>query len=283
LQLDSLDNFNDSVMRQIPISVYLIAKNEEARIGRALSSVMHWADEVIVVDSGSTDSTISIAETLGAKVLHRDWDGYGPQKRFAEEQCRNRWVLNLDADEEVSKELAQEIQSAVDSAPTNQAAFQIRVTDLLPSESIPRWHAYSYNILRLYNRDFGRMSNHRYQDRVELKGGSATSLRGRIHHRSFISWHATLEKINFYTSQVAEERVASGKLRMSAIRLWTEFPLTFLKIWIGRRYILRGSMGLAMSITVAHLNLMRLLKTEERVTKTSVQQVAHNKTISNAA
>lgn len=250
-------------MQHIPISVYLITKNEEARIGRALASVIKWADDVIVVDSGSTDSTVKVAEAMGVRVLHRNWEGYGPQKRFAEDQCRNRWVLNLDADEEVSKELAVEIQSAVDSASIDQAAFQIRVTDLLPGETVPRWHAYSYNILRLYNRDFGRMSNHRYQDRVELKGGTTASLRSRIYHRSFISWKATLEKINFYTSQVAMERVASGKLRLSSIRLWTEFPLTFLKIWIGRRYALRGSMGLAMSITVAYLNLMRLLKSQE--------------------
>ncbi|MFY9255404.1 MAG: glycosyltransferase family 2 protein [Fuerstiella sp.] len=251
--------------QRIPISVYIITKNEEARIERALRSVLDWADEVIVVDSGSTDATVEIASRTSAKVLHRAWDGYGPQKRFAEEQCRNEWVLNIDADEEVSPELAAEMQLAVNSALENQAAFRIRVTDMLPGESTPKWHAYSYNILRLYNRDFGRMSDHRYQDRVEVNGGVTSTLRGRIYHRSFISWKATLEKINFYTSQVAMERVASGRLRLSSIRLWTEFPLTFLKIWVGRRYALRGSMGLAMSVTVAYLNLMRLVKTQEAI------------------
>ena len=259
-------------MNCTPISVYIITKNEEARIGCAVRSVINWADEVIVVDSGSTDRTVEIVKSLGAKVLHRDWEGYGPQKRFAEAQCLHKWVLNIDADEEVSERLADEIRAAVESASEDQAAFRIRVTDVLPGESAPRWHAYSYHIPRLYNRDFGQMSDHRYQDRVELRGGTSTSLRGRIYHRSFISWRATLEKINFYTSQVAQERMASGKLRLSSIRLWTEFPLTFLKIWIGRRYILRGSMGLAMSITVAYLNLMRLLKTQEARSKTSFDE-----------
>ena len=269
--------------QRIPISVYIITKNEEARIERALSSVLAWADEVIVVDSGSTDATVKIAKATSANVYHRDWEGYGPQKRFAEDQCRNAWVLNIDADEEVSPDLAIEIQSAVNSAQENQAAFQIRVTDMLPGESTPKWHAYSYNILRLYNRNFGRMSDHRYQDRVELNGGVTSTLRGRIYHRSFISWQATLEKINFYTTQVAMDRVSSGKLRLSSIRLWTEFPLTFLKIWIGRRYALRGSMGLTMSITVAYLNLMRLVKTQEALLNSSPKTQVISVTDSKAA
>lgn len=252
-------------MKQQPVSVYIITKNEEPRVARAIRSAVDWADEVIVVDSGSTDNTVPLAESLGARVLHRDWTGYGPQKRFAEEQCRNRWVLNIDADEEVTPELASEIQQAVNTAREQQAAFQIRVTDLLPAESKPRWHAYSYDILRLYHRDFGRMSDHRYQDRVEIQSGVTSRLRGRILHTSFISWQATLEKINFYSSQVARERVHKKQSSLVPLRLWTEFPLTFLKVWVGRRYILRGTAGLAMSITVAYLNLMRLLKTQEAI------------------
>ncbi|MEZ6124017.1 MAG: glycosyltransferase family 2 protein [Planctomycetaceae bacterium] len=260
-------------MTATPVSVYIISKNEESRIGAAIRSVIGWADDVVVVDSGSTDQTTTIAAALGARVLHRDWTGYGPQKRFAEDQCRHRWVLNLDADEEVSPELAEEIMAAVAAAPADQGAFRIRVTDMLPGEECPSWHAYSYHILRLYHRDFGRMSDHAYQDRVEMRGGRCDDLQGRIHHRSFISWSATLAKINFYTTQVAEQRFAAGPLRLQTLRLWTEFPLTFLKIWIGRRYLLRGSMGLAMSITVAYLNLMRLLKTQEVFTSQQASSV----------
>jgi glycosyltransferase involved in cell wall biosynthesis len=253
------------IMSHQPVSVYIITKNEAARIAQAVQSVIHWADEVIVVDSGSTDATVQIATALGASVLHRDWNGYGPQKRFAEEQCRNKWVLNIDADEEVTSALATEIQAAVDNAPEQQAAFQIRVTDVLPGEAAPSWHAYSYNILRLYHRDFGQMSEHPYQDRVEIRGGETSPLGGRIFHRSFISWQATVQKINFYSSQVAQQRMTSKLPKLFRLRLWTEFPLTFLKIWVGRRYALRGSIGLGVAITVAYLNLLRLLKLEEAV------------------
>lgn len=249
-------------MPQVPVSVYLITKNEESRIGRAVQSVVEWADEVIVVDSGSDDRTVQIASQCGARVLHRDWDGYGPQKRFAEQQCRNDWVLNLDADEEVTAALATEIQTAVNNAGAEQAAFQMKITDMLPGEERPSVFAYSYHVLRLYHRQFGHMSDHPYQDRVEIHRGKTSSLRGQILHRSFVSWEATVRKFNFYTSQVGSARAAVGKTP-STLRIWLEFPATFIKIWIIRRMMFRGTMGLSMSLTIAYLNLLRLLKTRE--------------------
>lgn len=260
-------------MNAKPISVYLISKNEEHRIGVAIRSVASWADEVIVVDSGSTDKTVELAEQAGARVIFREWDGYGPQKRFAEAQCVNDWVLNIDCDEEVTAELAEELQQSVCNSPENQAAFMIRITDLLPGESNPSWFAYSYKVLRLYNRQFGRMSNHLYQDRVEIDGGQITSLTGRIHHRSFVSWQDTVAKFNFYTSQVAASRLDSNR-RPPTLRIWTEFPATFFKAWILRRLIFRGTMGLAMSVTISYLNLLRLLKTREAFSKRETDQAS---------
>ena len=259
-------------MNSTPISVYIISKNEEQRIGLAVRSVASWANEVIVVDSGSTDATASIAESAGARVLFREWDGYGPQKRFAESQCVNHWVLNIDCDEEVTPQLAAESQNSVDAASNSQAAFMIRITDLLPGESNPSRFAYSYRVLRLYNRRFGQMSDHLYQDRVELTGGLTSSLFGRIYHRSFVSWQDTVAKFNFYTSQVAVSRVNSNN-QPSTLRVWIEFPATFFKTWILRRMIFRGTMGLAISLTIAYLNLLRLLKTQEASIKSQEDQI----------
>lgn len=246
---------------RIPISVYIIAKNEADRIARAIRSVVRWADEVIVVDSGSNDDTVEVAERAGARVMYHAWPGYGPQKRFAEDQCRNDWLLMLDADEEVSPALAEEIQEAF-RLPVNVDAFSMKVTDMLPGETRPKWFAYSYDILRLYNRRQGRCSDHAYQDRVVIERNNLGELKGRIWHHSFRSWEASVEKMNFYTSQVALDRV-HRQVRLLGLRLFTEFPLTFLKVYFGRRFCLRGSMGLATSITVAYLNLLRLLKTAE--------------------
>lgn len=263
------------VVSSTPISVYLISKNEEQRIGRAIRSVESWADEVIVVDSGSTDDTVRVAESAGARVLFREWEGYGPQKRFAESLCKNAWVLNIDCDEEVTAGLAAEIQNSVNTATEDQAAFMIRITDLLPGESNPSWFAYSYRVLRLYNREKSQMSAHQYQDRIELHGGTTSALKGRIHHHSFVSWQATVEKFNFYTAQVAQSRVAAGKVP-STLRLWTEFPATFFKTWVLRRMIFRGTMGLAMSLSIAYLNLLRLLKTRELATANQPDTISVN-------
>ena len=94
----------------IPISVFIICKNEEDRIGASIKSVTGWTDEIIVVDSGSTDKTVEIAQKAGAtKVVFNEWKGYGPQKNFAQGLCKNHWVFNLDADEEVTDSLKEEI------------------------------------------------------------------------------------------------------------------------------------------------------------------------------
>lgn len=84
-----------------PLSIFIIAQNEADRIGRTIEAAKALSDDIVVVDSGSTDGTQALAEALGARVIVNAWPGYGRQKRFAEEQCRHDWLLNLDADEVV--------------------------------------------------------------------------------------------------------------------------------------------------------------------------------------
>ena len=102
--------------QQPSISVTIITYNEEHNLSRAIQSVQ-WADEIVVVDSGSTDRTRQVAESFSEKLrvrfIHNSWQGYGQQKNFAQKQARNNWVLNIDADEEVTKELYQEIQESL--------------------------------------------------------------------------------------------------------------------------------------------------------------------------
>src|SRR5262245_37477804 len=95
----------------VPVSCYIRTFNEERKIGEVVAAVRAVVDEVIVVDSGSTDATVAIAQAAGAWVIHQEWLGNGRQKRFAEEQCRNDFLLDLDADEVVSLALAEEIRA----------------------------------------------------------------------------------------------------------------------------------------------------------------------------
>src|SRR5918998_2158533 len=111
----------------LPVSVFIIAKNEADRIGDTIRAVRDLTDDLIVVDSGSTDGTQAVAETLGARVIHNAWPGYGPQKRFAEELCRHPWLLNLDADEVVPPDLAAEIRGLFMDGEPGRQAYRIRI------------------------------------------------------------------------------------------------------------------------------------------------------------
>ena len=111
-------------MKKPTISIAVIAKNEADRIGRLLKSVT-FADEVIVVDSGSTDGTQSLCEKMAAKVVFKQWGGYAPQKQYAMECAVSEWILNLDADEEVSDALAEEIQNAIGDAAPEVCAYSM--------------------------------------------------------------------------------------------------------------------------------------------------------------
>ncbi|MEJ1472056.1 MAG: glycosyltransferase family 2 protein [Candidatus Sedimenticola sp. (ex Thyasira tokunagai)] len=109
----------------LPISVFTIAKNEADRIHYTISSVNEWVDEVIVIDSGSTHNTVEVCKSYGATVLFNEWRGYGLKKSFGEAQCKNDWVLNLDADEEVTKELQNEIISIINKRPQKFTAYTL--------------------------------------------------------------------------------------------------------------------------------------------------------------
>ncbi|MBU4344890.1 MAG: glycosyltransferase family 2 protein [Proteobacteria bacterium] len=111
-------------MKKSNLSIAVIAKNEVDRIGRLLKSV-RFADEVVVVDSGSTDGTQDVCKKLGAKVVFHEWPGYAAQKQFAMDYTTSEWILNLDADEEISGPLAEEIQHAIKNTGPDVSAFSM--------------------------------------------------------------------------------------------------------------------------------------------------------------
>ncbi|MDN3718133.1 glycosyltransferase family 2 protein [Roseibium salinum] len=158
---------------RLPLSAFIIARNEADRIARPIESVRGWVDEVVVIDSGSTDGTIAVAERLGAKVVHNEWAGYGPQKRFGEDQCRNDWLLNLDADEEVTPELAAEIRAKFADGSYREAdGWRIMIRDMYAHENAPAPWAYGYHQIRLYDRRQGRFSDSIVHDTVRPEEGA---------------------------------------------------------------------------------------------------------------
>lgn len=243
-------------MRKLPVSVFLITQDEQARLPATLAA-LDWAEEIVVVDSGSADRTVEIAQEAGAEVHHRDWTGYGPQKAFAEGLCRHDWVLNVDADEVVTAELAAEIRALWD-APPQPAAFQVRILNVYPGDTRPRPFAADYNVVRLYHRSVGGYRDHPLFDRVELSA-APRQLAASLHHFPLIDWHHFVEKENRYTSFQAE--TVRGRSRsMLMARLPLEMPLAFVKFYLLRRHITGGWKGFFFSLSAAYARTLRIAK-----------------------
>ncbi|RJF89008.1 glycosyltransferase family 2 protein [Oleomonas cavernae] len=248
---------------KLPLSAFIITLNEEDRLGPAIESLLPLVDDIVVVDSGSTDGTVALATRLGARTVHHDFAGYGPQKRFAEAQCGHDWVINLDADERVTPELAAEIRGLFAGGAPAQGGYHLPILQLYPHQTRPTPGAFEYDPVRLYDRSRSRYSDSPVHDRVVLgEGVSAGRLKGGLLHQSIRSLSHLIEKSNAYTDKQVADMLAKGR-RVPALRLAVEFPLAFAKAYVGRRYFLMGAYGIIVSTTFAYFRFMRLAKLYE--------------------
>lgn len=254
---------SDGGAARLPLSVFVIARDEAVRLPRCLASVA-FADQVVVVDSGSTDGTPDLARAAGAEVHHRDWTGYGPQKAHAESLCRHPWMLNLDADEVASPALVAEIAALFAGGPPAPGAFRLRILTVYPGDAAPRPFADDYRVVRFYHRDAGRYRDHPLFDRVELAAGQrAGQLAGAVLHHPFLSWAHFVTKENRYTSYQAEA-AAPRPPWVLMLRLPVELPVQFLKFYLVRRHLTGGWKGFFFALAAAFARTLRLAKMLER-------------------
>ncbi|MEM8794466.1 MAG: glycosyltransferase family 2 protein [Pseudomonadota bacterium] len=248
----------------IPLSCFIIAKDEEDRIGMTIESVRGLASDILVVDSGSTDRTIAIAEALGARVLFREWDGFGPQKVFAEEACEHDWILTLDADEPISSALRTEIEDLLKTGRIADADYYwVRLATLFAFEEKPPWHAFRARRIKLYNRTKARFSDSLVHDDVlPGDGARAGKLSGEILHYSQRSLAQQTAKVNAYSDLQLRDLKVRGK-RLPAYRIVTEFPLAFFKAYFHRRHCFYGLWGIVISILYAYSRFLRVAKAYE--------------------
>lgn len=249
----------------LPISCFIIAKNEADRIEHAIRSVKDWVAEVIVVvDSASVDGTEEVARRLGADVFKNAWKGYGPQKRFAEDRCRNNWLLNLDADESVTPQLKVEICQLFAKGEPEGDGYEIAIVELYPGEKQPARFAHRLTPVRLYRRDRGRYVDSPVHDRVAFaQNAHIARLNGVMYHRSIRSLADQIAKLDRYSTMQAEDFVARGR-RLPLVRIYAEFPLAFLKALIIRRLALRGTYGFLVAMNYAMYRHMRVAKIYEK-------------------
>lgn len=192
------------------LSVVIITLNEAPDIERAIHSVLELADEVVVVDSGSTDGTQDLARNAGARVVHRDFTGYGEQKAFASEQARNRWVLNIDADEHPSVELKASIREVLTQP--GHAAYTMNVLTQYCGRYIRHCGWYPNRKLRLWDRQQGAMSLDKVHEGWRTNPGATTGhLNGDLLHEGFPTIDSHMQRITNYSEIGARFDLARGK------------------------------------------------------------------------
>jgi glycosyltransferase involved in cell wall biosynthesis len=240
------------------LSCCIIAQDEGDRIERCIRAVQDIVDEIVVVDSGSKDDTAAKCEALGAKVVFHKWDGYGPQKRFAEDCASNDWILNLDADEVVTPELAREIAALMQAPEGLLPAYRFRQTTVYPGKEHPRLWADFHNYVRLYDRRRVRFRESRVHDTVDTKDFPVGQLHGIAYHFSWRSIAHVRRKLESYTDLQAKEL---KKSRWSVLaRLPTEYPVLFFRYYVLRRNITGGLTGVKITHEIARARTRRLLK-----------------------
>ncbi|SFU05432.1 Glycosyltransferase involved in cell wall bisynthesis [Pseudovibrio denitrificans] len=247
-----------------PISILIRSFNEADRIGRTLESVKELGQEIIVIDSGSTDDTVAIAESHGAKVVYNPWHGFGPQRSFGETQCNFDWVFYIDADEVVTPELKQELTEMFAKDEPEFACYLVRNTMVLPGDKKPRLFADFRKVPRLYNLKHARIKLDPSYDRMQLdEGYKMGTLRNRQYHYSFRTWAHALNKLN-YTSELAAETQKKKPVWLLRLRLVTELPVEMLKYLFVRRFIFAGWKGFAFAATQSFSRFSRILKMLEK-------------------
>jgi glycosyltransferase involved in cell wall biosynthesis len=239
-----------------PVTVTIITKNEADHVEAAIDSV-GWADEIVVVDCGSTDATVSLARAKGVRVAHRDWTGWIDQKNFAASLAAHDWIFSLDADERATPVLAAEIRRAIDS-PTPSAAYRVprvtfhlgrwvRTTDFFPDFQT-----------RLYDRRRARWTG-KYVHESVTADGPVGQLREELQHYSYRDLADHMDRINHYTTLAARQMHERGR-RASAVDLVVQGPAAFLRNYVLRRGFLDGTVGFTLSVVNGYAVFLKFAK-----------------------
>ena len=231
------------------VSVTIITRNEADDIAAAIDSAS-WADEIIVVDSGSTDDTVAIARAKGVRVETRAWSGYVDQKNFAHLLASHDWIFSLDADERITPALAGEIHALLATEPSRKGyrvprvAYHlgrwVRTTDFYPDYQT-----------RLYDRRSARWTGLYVHESVNVDGGSG-QLVNELQHYSFRDLRDQLDRINHYTTLAARQMHERGQR--------TGPPAAFLRNYLLRRGFLDGTVGLTISLMNSYSVFLKFAK-----------------------
>ena len=239
------------------LSVAMIVKNEAHHLAQCLDTVTAWVDEIVILDSGSTDATQQIAEQYGAKFYQNtDWPGFGKQRQLAQQYVTSDYVLWLDADERVTPELRQSIQSAITQDAPNTAYKIPRLSEIF-GHKIRHSGWYPDYVIRLYRKDFAHYGDQLVHEKVELPANAnIQKLQGDLLHYTYQNIHHYLVKSAGYAKAWADQREKAGK----KATLWQGISHAvgcFVKMYVIRLGFLDGKAGLLLAILSAHSTFVK--------------------------
>jgi glycosyltransferase involved in cell wall biosynthesis len=243
------------------LSLVVIAKNEADRIGKLLD-IASVADEVIVVDSGSSDGTIELCRSRGARVVHHEWEGYALQKQFALEIARGEWILNLDADEALSQELAEEILAAIRTADPHVGGFSMPRLSRYLNRWIRHGGWYPDRKVRLVRKGHGRWVGDGLHEQL-LVTGTVKELQGPLLHYVYRDISDQVNTINRFSTLSADNRKASGSKGYVLLGLFHAVG-KFLECAIWKLGILDGLPGIIIAVNSAFYVFLKHAKAWEK-------------------
>jgi len=241
-----------------PISVAIITKNEEDRLPACLKSVS-FADDIVVVDSKSTDRTVEIAKDMGCRVFIEEWKGYGPQKNSAVQKCRYDWVLILDADERIPEETKEKIMEIVKNPLADGYSFPRK--NFFHGKWIKHCGWWPDRKIRLFKKSRGMVNEALVHESVEVSG-TVMNVNTPIIHEPIKDLSSILDKINIYSSLGAKTLFRRGK-NVSGPIAFVKGVAAFFKLYILKLGILDGYEGFVISFSHAVNTCYKYLKLKE--------------------
>jgi len=242
------------------VSAVIITLNEEAIIAETLSKLW-WCDEIIIVDSGSTDKTVTICEQHGCSVFFRSFNGFGEQKNYGVSKAKNDWILCIDADEILSEPLVDEMREELSRPEIEYAAFSVPRNLVFMNKIFEHGKESGSSLIRLFNKTQGGWDGAVVHEKVSVEG-SVKKLKNKILHYSYHDYSQFVHKINLYSS-LGAKKLTEKKSNKGKALITLALPFNFFKYYVIDRNFLNGYRGFVWAVFNTFYHFVKYLKLGE--------------------